>query len=156
MSLIINVSVINPSLIAKLYFHCYHYYKFYYHYYYHYHHHHHYYYKGCTLEVWVWISNFIIYFNGHDYLSMWESKLIHVSKSGNWWGIQYLPLTLTNFDNKRNRDNTSTMYICIWQMNASICKIETKWNHIFRPMPCLFRSDDVHNVHWMLRWIIIS
>ena len=36
----------------------------------------------CTIEVWEWMSNFILHYNGCDYLFMLGFKLIHVSKRG--------------------------------------------------------------------------
>ena len=38
----------------------------------------------ATINVWEWISNFTSLYNGCNYLSMLELKLIHVSKCDPW------------------------------------------------------------------------
>ena len=45
--------------------------------------------NGETVEVTVWISNFISHFTRHvyDYLSMLGLKLNHVSIRGHWWRV---------------------------------------------------------------------
>ena len=36
--------------------------------------------NDCTMEVWEWINNFSTFYNGCDYLSLLELKLIHFIK----------------------------------------------------------------------------
>ena len=38
--------------------------------------------KDATVKVWEWVSNFILHFNGCNYLSILGWKLIHLSKRG--------------------------------------------------------------------------